>query len=390
MTLKSWRSLTGVAVVVIVVGAFIGYRLAVDEPEPGSDVSGLSAARVAQILEEGTTTLGEREQPYQVMVVEVLGGPYAGSRVTVDYGLRQIVDDPAPLRPGDQVLVSVSAGPDGSAQVYFAEYVRNGALLGLLLVFVLLIIIVSRGKGVRALIGMAISLVVIAGYILPSILRGQDPVLTSVLGSFVLLTLTYYLIHGWTLKAHAAVAATLFALILTAVLALASVEAARLTGLGSEQAMFLTQFSGVRLSMRGLLLASILIGALGVLDDLTINQVSAVFELRRADPGLVGRGLFRRAMVIGQDHIAATVNTLLLAYVGASLPLLLLFGMFGEPLGIALNRAMIAEEVVRTLVGSIGLILAVPIATGLATWVSGRRAILPAWLGPEMADHDAH
>lgn len=242
----------------------------------------------------------------------------------------------------------------------------------------------------RALIGMAISLAVIAGYILPSILRGQDPVVTSVLGSFVLLTLTYYLIHGWTLKAHAAVVATFFALILTAVLALVSVEAARLTGLGSEEAMFLTQFSGVRLSMRGLLLASILIGALGVLDDLTINQVSAVFEIRRADPGLVGRGLFRRAMVIGQDHIAATVNTLLLAYVGASLPLLLLFGMFGEPVGIALNRAMIAEEVVRTLVGSIGLILAVPIATGLATWVSGRRASLPAWLGPEMADHDAH
>jgi uncharacterized membrane protein len=121
--------------------------------------------------------------------------------------------------------------------------------------------------------------------------------------------------------------------------------------------------------VRGLLLASILIGALGVLDDLTINQISAVFELRQAKPDLPGRSLYRRAMVIGQDHIAATVNTLLLAYVGASLPLLLLFSLSNEPVAAALNRAIIAEEIVRTLVGSLGLMSAVPITTFLAAVV---------------------
>ena len=199
---------------------------------------------------------------------------------------------------------------------------------------------------------------------------------------------TFYLIHGWTLKAHTAALATLAALALTGILAAVSVNAARLTGMGSEEALFLTQFAGSAIDVRGLLLASILIGALGVLDDLTINQISAVFELRQAKPDLPSRGLYRRAMVIGQDHIAATVNTLLLAYVGASLPLLLLFSIFQEPVLAALNRAAIAEEILRTLVGSIGLVAAVPIATAMAAAVQRYRGRLPGWLGPEMLDVD--
>jgi uncharacterized membrane protein len=127
---------------------------------------------------------------------------------------------------------------------------------------------------------------------------------------------------------------------------------------------------------------------LGVLDDLTINQISAVFELRQAKPDLPSRGLYRRAMVIGQDHIAATVNTLVLAYVGASLPLLLLFSLFQEPVLAGLNRAVIAEEILRTLVGSIGLVAAVPIATALAAAVQRQRSRWPGWLGPEMHNAD--
>jgi len=231
-------------------------------------------------------------------------------------------------------------------------------------------------------------LAIIGGFILPAILAGGDPVVVSILGSSVLMASTFYLIHGWTLKAHTAALATLAALALTGILAAVSVNAARLTGMGSEEALFLTQFAGSAIDVRGLLLASILIGALGVLDDLTINQISAVFELRQAKPDLPSRGLYRRAMVIGQDHIAATVNTLLLAYVGASLPLLLLFSLFQEPVLAALNRAAIAEEILRTLVGSIGLVAAVPIATALAAAVQRYRGRLPGWLGPEMLDVD--
>jgi uncharacterized membrane protein len=317
-----------------------------------------------------------------------MGGEYAGSRVAVDYGLRQPQPEPSGLSVGDRILVTAGRDPAGTLQVYFADFDRTGSLAWLAAAFVVLILIVSRGKGLRALVGMALSLAVLVGFVLPEILAGRDPVLTSLAGSFVLLTVTFYLIYGWTLKSHTAVLSMLGSLLLTGVLASVSVRGAHLTGFGSEEAMFLTQMTGREVNVRGLLLAGILVGCLGVLDDLVINQVSAVFELRRANPALALDSLYRRAMVIGQDHIAATVNTLVLAYVGASLPLLLLFHLYREPVLAVLNREAIAEEIVRTLVGSIGLVAAVPLATFLASAVATHRHRLAGWLGPETAEGD--
>ncbi|HET7010342.1 MAG TPA: YibE/F family protein, partial [Anaerolineales bacterium] len=325
-------------------------------------------------------------QPYQVFRVELLSGEYVGSVFTIDYGLRQIRPQGTRLEAGDRIMVTATASPDGEVQVYFADFVRTGAIGWWAAAFAVLIVVVSRGKGLRALAGMAVSLLLILGFILPQILAGADPVLIGIVGSFALLTATFYLIHGWTLKSHTAVVATLGALLITGALASLSVTSVRLTGYGSEEALFLTQLAGRELNVRGLLLAGILVGALGVLDDLTINQVSAVFELRRANPGLSLASLYRRAMVIGQDHIAATVNTLLLAYVGASLPLLLLFSVFQEPALAIVNREVIAEEIVRTLVGSLGLMAAVPLATVLASAVAANRHRLAAWLGPDTAE----
>jgi len=384
--MKILRAALPLAIAVIVTLA-IGSALTRQAPtEPPS--TGLSRARVIEILEQGTADLGDRLQPYQIFQIEIEEGPYAGSRFVVEHGRRQVTIGDADVRPGEQVLVAISAAPDGRVEAFFADFVRIGPLAALLLLFVAAILIVSRGKGLRALVGILISLAIIGGFILPAILAGGDPVLVSILGGFVLMASTFYLIHGWTLKAHTAALATLAAMALTGILAAVSVNAARLTGMGSEEALFLTQFAGAEIDVRGLLLASILVGALGVLDDLTINQISAVFELRQAKPDLPSRSLYRRAMVIGQDHIAATVNTLVLAYVGASLPLLLLFNLFQEPLLAALNRAAIAEEILRTLVGSIGLVAAVPIATALAAAVQRYRGHLPGWLGPEMLDVD--
>ena len=374
------------AAVLIAAGVWLGYQLAVSPAVSNS--SGLAWARIDGVVEEGMTDFGAGPQPYQLLRVEILSGDYTGSRFTMDYGLRQPRPEPSGLKEGDEVLVTASASPEGVVQVYFADFVRTGPLAWLAGAFILLILLVSRGKGLRALVGMALSLVVILRFILPQILAGRDPVLVSLAGSFALLAVTFYLIHGWTLKSHTAVVATLGALLLTGALASLSVGAARLTGLGSEEAMFLIQFAGREVNVRGLLLGGILVGGLGVLDDLTINQISAVFELRRANPTLPMGSLYRRAMVIGQDHIASTVNTLLLAYVGASLPLLLLFTLFHEPALAVLNREVIAEEVVRTLVGSIGLIAAVPLATLLASAVSEHRQRIAPWLGPESADAD--
>jgi uncharacterized membrane protein len=274
--------------------------------------------------------------------------------------------------------VSQIIRPDGGEIYFITEPDRLGALITLLLLFVAVIITVSRWKGVRSLLGMAISLYVITQFILPMILAGRDPVLVTVLGAFGLLAVTQYLIYGWSLKTHAAVLGILISLIITGVLASLFVEATRLTGYGAEEVGFLQAAAG-SINPRGLLLAGILIGAIGVLDDLTISQASAVFELSRANRALGLRELYRRAMNIGQDHIASTVNTLVLAYVGASLPLLLLFAVYPQPFGQIVNREFVTEEVVRTLVGSLGLVSAVPITTLLAcALVGGRSRVKPA------------
>jgi uncharacterized membrane protein len=263
-------------------------------------------------------------------------------------------------------MVTVGQQPDGTITGYFTDYVRSQSLLWLFGTFVVFSVAISGWKGIRSLIAMCISLIVIIYYVIPQILAGKDPVLISISGAFILMTATLYITYGWTLKTHAAVTGTLISLIVTGLLANFFVTLTRLTGFGSEDALFLIQQSQSTINMRGLVLGGMLIGALGVLDDLVITQASAVFELYFADPKQGVKKLFRSAMRIGQDHVAATVNTLVLAYAGAALPTLLLFTISGEQFAYLINFEFVTEEIVRTLVGSLGLIAAVPITTLLA------------------------
>ena len=329
-------------------------------------------ARVIEIVEEGTIDRDGIQQPYQKLRLEILTGQRAGRAVTVDSGTQMIGSSAVLYQPDDQVQVMHGTRADGGDVYLITEPNRWGPLLTLLLVFVVFIIAVSRWKGVRSLLGLCVSLFVITQFILPLILVGYPPVLVTILGSFALLSVTEYLIYGWSMKSHAAVLGILISLVITGVLATIFVDATRLSGYGSEEVGFL-QIAGVAIDARGLLLAGILIGALGVLDDVTISQASAVFELSAANPTFGVRELYRRAMNIGQDHIASTVNTLVLAYVGAALPLLLLFAVYPQPFGQTLNREFVTEEVVRTLVGSLGLVSAVPITTLLAGLLTGRK-----------------
>lgn len=347
-------------------------------------------AEVMQIVEEGSITLGETEQGYQILIVKLLEGPHAGRLLEIDLGRRRILPSEMRAAPGEQLLVTVGQAPDGALTGFFADFVRAQALLALFATFIVFSILISGWKGVRSLAAMFASLMVIVFYIIPRILSGDDPVLVSISGSFVVLTLTLYLTYGWTLKTHAAVAGTLIALVLTGLLAGYFVELTHLTGLGDENALMLIQQSSTPLDLRGLVLGGMIIGALGVLDDLVITQASAVFELHGANPSLPLRGLFRGAMRIGQDHVAATVNTLVLAYAGASLPMLLMFTLSGQQVGTLINIEFIAEEIVRTLVGSLGLISAVPVTTGLASLLAINAHRLGRWtglLGPQGAGH---
>jgi uncharacterized membrane protein len=240
--------------------------------------------------------------------------------------------------------------------------------------FVVLVLVVGRSKGLRSLAGTLFSLIVILGFIVPQILAGRDPVVVSIVGSVALLAVSNYLVYGWNPKAHAALAGMSISLIITGMLAWLFVEWARLTGLGAEETSYLVIELGSGIRLRGLVLGGIIIGSLGVLDDICIGQAAAVFELINANRDLSWVDLFRSSMNIGRDHIAALVNTLFLAYVGASMPLMLVFSIYQESFIRRINREPIAEEIVRTLVGSLGLVLAVPI-TGLIASLAARWAV---------------
>jgi uncharacterized membrane protein len=365
-------------------------------PQPAETTSigyGSDAVRaeIVDVIEEGTVQLGEQEQEYQIFRIELLEGEFAGTLMEIEYGKRQIRPDGLDLAPGDRIIVTVGKDPEGILKAYFIDYVRTRSLLWLFATFMVFSILISGWKGVRGLIGMAISLGVILLYIIPQILQGGDPIWISVSGAFFILAVTLYLIYGWTLKTHAAVLSTLISLVVTALLASFFVDLTRLTGFGSEEALFLLQQSDIPINLRGLVLGGMLIGALGVLDDLIITQSSVVFELHRSNPGMVLNDLFRRAMRVGQDHVAATVNTLVLAYAGAALPMLMLFSLSGEQFSYLLNLEFVTEEIVRTFVGSLGLIAAVPLTTLLACLVAlhhERLGALRKYLGPLTIETD--
>jgi uncharacterized membrane protein len=368
-------ALVVLAVAVIVMVPRLGQPPASSERSLAPGETETMSARVIEVLEEGTVDLGGgSSQPYQRLLVRVESGSLAGQEVTVEEGTVNLISQERLFHVGDRVYLEHTVGPSGD-RFYVSDYVRTGPLLWIGVLFVGLVVLVGRGKGTRSIVGTLFSLGVIFAFILPLILAGRDPVGVSIAGSIVLLSVSTYLVYGWNPKAHAAVVGMMLSLVLTGVLAWLFVGWSRLTGL-SEEAGFLVMALGPNINLQGLVLGGIIIGSLGVLDDICVGQASAVFELVNANRDLSWHELFRSSLNIGRDHIAAMVNTLLLAYVGASMPLMLAFTIYQEPLWRRINREPIAEEIVRTLVGSVGLTLAVPItgliASLLARWTVRR------------------
>jgi uncharacterized membrane protein len=343
--------------------ARIGIDLEGSELAPGE--SETVRAEVLRVVEEGLVDLGEFEQPYQLLRLRLLEGPLRDQEVEVEHGLLGLTNQSRIFRAHDRVLVEHTRSLDGGHLFFITDYVRARPLLWLALLFVGATVLLSRWQGVRSLVAMAVSVLVIVAFVVPQILAGRNPAFIAIAGSIVMMGFSLYLVYGWNRKSHAAVAGLFLGLVLTGFLARWFVDWARLSGYGAEEVGFL-QIAGMQLDLQGLLLAGIVIGSLGVLDDIAVGQSSAVFELNKANPGLGWRDLYGHAMVIGRDHVAAMVNTLLLAYAGAALPLLLLFSVGSEPLALTLNREIIAEEIVRTLVGSLGLLGSVPLTSLIA------------------------
>lgn len=303
--------------------------------------------------------------------VEILTGEEAGKVVPIQVSTGGPVGS---YEVGDKVRIAkVEFAPSADQfeasqiePVYsLIDFERRAPMLWLAIAFALLVIVFGRLRGALSLVGLAASLGVVLLFIVPAILDGSPPLAVALVGSMAVMLITISLAHGVGPKSLAAILGTAFSLLLVGLLAVIFTGLTNLTGFSSEEATALAVGdSGISIS--GLLIAGIVIGALGVLDDVTISQASTVLALRAANPSQRFGALYRRAIDVGRDHVSATVNTLVLAYVGSSLPVLVILGSGQLGLVDALNLELIAKEVVATLVGSIGLIAAVPITTALA------------------------
>lgn len=316
-----------------------------------------------------------RQPDCQTIVVEVVDGPGVGE--VTELNLQS--GEGAPLvTVGSEVWLTASDF-EGTMSYAFADIKRDQPLILLGLLFAAAVVLLSRWKGVAALAGLAVSILLLAYFVLPALVQGGPPLAIAAVGASAIAMTTMGLAHGFNMRTGVALIGTVVALLLTALLGAVFTTAAAFTGVGGEDAFYL-QNSPVDLAidLRGLFLAGLVIGALGVLDDVTVTQAAAVWEVRRARPSSSIRDLFSAGMRVGRDHVAATVNTLVLAYIGASLPLFLILVMSDTPLSKTLTSEFIAQEIVRSLVGSLGLIAAVPITTFAAAWILTRPQAAPA------------
>jgi uncharacterized membrane protein len=307
------------------------------------------------------------------VVVEVLDGDGAGEFQELTLPAEVYA---AGIAEGDVLVLTRDAAAEGAAAYNFYDYDRDVPMVALTVAFAVVTVAVARLRGLAALVGLAFAFFVMLQFLLPGLLGDSSPTLVSLVGSSAIMFVVLYLAHGFSARTTTALVGTLFGLALVSVLGAVSVETARLTGLTSEETVQLQTFDPT-LDFSGLVLAGVVVAGLGVLNDVTITQASAIWQLHEVDPDMTWRELYRRGMAVGRDHIASTVYTIVFAYAGASLPLLMLFEVYAQPWDVVLTSSALAEEVIRTLVGSIALVLAVPVTTAAGVFfakAAGSRA----------------
>ena len=333
----------------------------------------VTATNTGPCLAQGQVQVGDQTDPNAkpCLTVELTmtDGPAGGKplRLTVP------IEPSTPrFTAGDAVVVAYNGGNAADpASFQLVDFQRGTPLLVLAALFAVAVLVLGRWQGIAALVALGLSFVVIALFILPAILAGENPLVVAIAGAGAIMFIALYLTHGLSARTSAAVLGTLVSLALIGVLSAIFSAAASLTGLDDSTSTLIGSL-GHGIDARGLLLAGVVIGALGVLDDVTVTQTSAVWELRRANPDLTWQELYRSGLRIGRDHVGSAVNTLVMAYAGAALPVLLYSSISGVGLGALLGSEEIAQEIIRTLAGSVGIVAAVPVTTVLAALIASR------------------
>jgi uncharacterized membrane protein len=303
----------------------------------------------------------DRTTPFQTITATILKGERAGETVSFD-------NDYVQLEKGDRFFLEITTRADDKTVHYFVGDPDRLPLLGFFaILFVLLVVFIGGKQGVRGLVSLIGSFVLILYVLIPGILHGYSPILVAIGVSSLIIVVGSYVTHGFNRTTSCAVAGMIATVIVTGILAYVAVHMARFSGYGSEEAVYLNMNAKGQIDMVGLLLGGIMIGLLGLLYDAAISQAITVEELHHIAPHVERKTIFKRSMRVGREHIGALVDTLAIAYVGASLPLLLLFSQNPGHLMLTLNREIFSAEIIRILIGSIGLVLAVPITTALST-----------------------
>ncbi|MGZ4567465.1 MAG: YibE/F family protein [Blastococcus sp.] len=337
----------------------------------------------------GDAAAGQRAQTCATAEVRVVDGPDAGRSVRVDLPADAVASG---VHLRTQLVLTRSPGADGAGITYqFQDFARGTPLLVLAVVFALAVGAVARWRGLAALLSMGFAFLVLLTFVLPALLHGESPTWVSLVGSAAIMFVVLYLAHGFSVRTTTALVGTLFGLALVGGLGAVAVNIAHLTGFGSDETESLLQIDPT-LNFSGLVIAGVVVAGLGVLNDVTVTQASAVWEMSEAATHLGWRALFARGMAVGRDHIASTVYTIVFAYAGAALPLLLLFQIAGQPFGTVMTGSAVGEELIRILVGGIALVLAVPVTTAVAAVVAsphvGRAVTEPPQAEDDWTDDD--
>ena len=333
-------------------------------------------AHVVRVVSQGTRAPGQPGlpgQPFQTVEIELDGGLYRGDRVTLEWGGRVALNDNGLLKAGDSVLVSQRRADNDTRQYAIEDIVRLPSLLPFAAALVVALVAVARWKGLASLAGLAGSVAVFLLAIVPAVQRGDDPLVATLAGALAVLVIAVFVVHGFNRKSVAALIGTAVCLLVVVALAALTLSAARITGFGSEEAVFLAVGSAGRIDLHRLVLAGIVVGSLGALVDMGIGQASATFELAAAHEEMRGPRLYASALNVGRDHIGSLVNTLALAYFGGAMPLIVLLSLGVLPLSLSANSETIVGSIIAVLVASIGLVLCVPITTGIAVVLADRQ-----------------
>ena len=326
--------------------------------------------KVVEVVEQGEKTIQGYKNYFQTLRVRIIDGTEKGKYTIIENGKDAQITKEQLVDKNQDIIVSKTSYRGKSVYAIY-DYYRLNQLLLTIIIFFIAVVIIAGIKGIGSILGMVVSLGIIIGYILPGIVKGQDPLTVTLIGSVAILTSTTYLAHGISKKTTIALVSTLISLFLTAAFAIIAINFNKITGLGNEDAFSLQIGPTSVINIKGLFLSGIIIATLGALNDITTTQAATILELKLADPRLKFLSLFEKGINVGKEHIASLVNTLILAYVGSAFAVFIFFLLNPAhlPYWVILNNEVVSDELIKIIAGSMGLLLSVPIVTVIASYI---------------------